>query len=138
MKDPALRSDASPTRYVGVSFGINTLLANDKLRVFEIGEDGLRHDAAAQPPTFTANVNYWPKFVVTHEGGPLALRAKVWPYDSDPMGQNPPSAWTIESPPDWEAQTPAASGRFGILGGPGQGGRKLYFDNFKATFIEVP
>ncbi|HKY40988.1 MAG TPA: hypothetical protein VJN18_33870, partial [Polyangiaceae bacterium] len=127
----ALRTD--PNNYVGVRFGTSTL-ENDKLRLFQM-VDGTRTDAAVLPSPVDANIDYWLNFVVTTEPE-LVLRAKIWEATSDPSGINPPAVWTIESPTGWSSAVPIEAGHFGILGGPGQVGRNLYFDDFKATFLE--
>jgi hypothetical protein len=127
----ALRT--SPDNYVGVRFGTSTL-ENDKLRLFQM-VDGTRTDAAVLPSPVDANIDYWLNFVVTTEPA-LVLRAKIWDVASDPSGLNPPAAWSIESPPGWSSAMVIEAGHFGILGGPAQLGRKLYFDDFKATFAE--
>lgn len=132
----ALRNDADPDSYVGVSFGTNPLLANDRLRLFKV-IDGVRQDAEAIPSAVAAGENYWLNFVVSTTTQGTSLKAKVWPYATDPEGDDPPSTWTIESEPNWDAGVlNGRAGRFGLIAGPAQALRNAYFDDFRATFVE--
>jgi hypothetical protein len=125
----ALRADSDSDSYVGVKFG-TTGFATDNARIFAV-VDGVQTDLDDVISTFASNVTYWLRFRVEQNGdGTLNLYAKIWESGSEP-------GWLL-SVANWSSPLFAGrSGRFGVLGNPGQSGRKLFFDEFTATFVEA-
>lgn len=131
----ALRSDAEPGTYLGVTFGTTGWDA-DAFRIAKFsGSTWTRTDLVKITSPFPSNTAYyWLRFqVLTNPDGSITARAMGWED-----GSSPPPTWQLVTPPGWDDSLfRNRVGRFGVLGGPGQLGRRIRFDNFEAKFWEV-